>query len=66
MVHENFRFQPWHREIKRLLVQDSIGDRLHSLTFRSRPGDGWGERAYLDRQPYFRDMPRFLIYLHFP
>lgn len=68
MVHENFRFQPWHREIKRLLEAGEIGDRLHSLTFRSRPGDGWGDDAYLARQPYFRDMKRFLIYetgIHF-
>jgi predicted dehydrogenase len=62
MVHENFRFQPWHREIKRLLDAGAIGSRLHSLTFRSRPGDGWGADAYLGRQPYFRTMPRLLIY----
>jgi predicted dehydrogenase len=61
MVHENFRFQPWHREIRRLLDAGQIGQRLHSLTFRSRPGDGWAEDAYLARQPYFRDMPRFLV-----
>ena len=62
MVHDNFRFQPWHREIKRLLDDGAIGDTLHSLNFRSRPGDGWGDDAYLSRQPYFRDMPRFLIF----
>lgn len=62
MVHENFRFQPWHREIRRLIDQGAIGDRLHSLIFRSRFGDGWGENAYLSRQPYFREMPRLLIY----
>lgn len=62
MVHENFRFQPWHREIKRLLDRGAVGDKLHTLTFRSRPGDGWPEDAYLDRQPYFREMPRFLIH----
>jgi predicted dehydrogenase len=31
-------------------------------------GDGWGEDAYLNRQPYFRDMPRLLVYetgIHF-
>jgi D-apiose dehydrogenase len=61
MVHENFRFQPWHREIKRLLETGAIGTKLHSLTFRARPGDGWGSDAYLNRQPYFRTMPRFLI-----
>jgi predicted dehydrogenase len=63
MVHENFPFQPWHREIKRLLAAGAIGTALHSLSFRSRPGDGWGPDAYLGRQPYFRTMPRFLISL---
>lgn len=62
MVHENFRFQPWHREIKRRIEAGAIGDRLHSLTFRSRMGDGWGEDAYIPRQPYFRDYPRLLVY----
>jgi predicted dehydrogenase len=62
MVHENFRFQPWHREIKRLLDEGVIGDRLHSLYFRMRMGDGWGDDAYLDRQPYFRTMPRLLVF----
>lgn len=62
MVHENFRFQPWHRELKRLISTGAIGDRLHSLAFRSRMGDGWGEQAYIPRQPYFRDYPRLLVY----
>ena len=25
-------------------------------------GDGWPEDAYLDRQPFFRDYPRLLVY----
>ena len=62
MVHENFRFQPWYRTIKRLLSEQAIGDKLHTLSFRARMGDGWQQDAYLARQPYFRDMPRFLIY----
>ncbi len=62
MVHENFRFQPWHREIKRLLEAGTIGRKLHTLTFHSRTGDGWGPDAYLGRQPYFRTMPRLLVY----
>jgi predicted dehydrogenase len=61
MVHENFRFQPWHRELKRQLARGAIG-KLHSLAFRSRTGDGWGENAYWPRQPYFRDYPRLLVY----
>ncbi len=67
MVHENFRFQPWHREIKSLLKQDVIGV-IFNLNMRSRQGDGWGEDAYLGRQPYFRDMPRLLVHetgIHF-
>jgi predicted dehydrogenase len=62
MVHENFRFQPWHRAIKRLIDAGAIGEVLHSLTFRTRTGDGWGDDAYLGRQPYFRRMPRLLVY----
>ncbi len=47
MVHENFRFQPWYREIKRLLDAETIGNKLHTITFRNRAGDGWGDDAYL-------------------
>jgi D-apiose dehydrogenase len=61
MVHENFRWQPWYRKIKELQIGGAIGEftHIHVLT---RFGDGWGERAYLDRQPFFRDYPRLLIY----
>ena len=61
IVHENFRFQPWFRFIKTALDQHLIGDVLQ-LTFRLRPGDGQGPDAYLDRQPSFRGMKRFLIH----
>jgi len=60
-VHENFRFQPWHREIARILAEGRLGQ-VYQATFRLRPGDGRGPRAYLDRQPYFQTMPRFLIH----
>lgn len=60
VIHENFRFQPWHREIRRQIDHGLIGRPL-SAQFRLRPGDGQGPDAYLARQPYFRDMPRFLI-----
>ncbi len=61
MVHENFRWQPWYRKIKEIQSAATIGEftHIHMLT---RLGDGWGERAYLDRQPFFRDYPRLLIY----
>jgi len=61
MVHENFRFQPWHRAIKSLLNLNTIGKPLNTL-WRMRMGDGWQSNAYLERQPYFRNMPRLLIY----
>lgn len=61
MVHENFRFQPWYREIKRQLDAGAIGD-LFTITTRCRMGDGWGEDAYIPRQPYFREYPQLLIY----
>ncbi len=67
VVHENFRFQPWYRHIKRLMSEDVIGH-PHTINFRSRMGDGWGEQAYIPRQPYFRNYPRFLVYengIHF-
>lgn len=62
MAHENFRFQPWYREIRRLIDEGAIGDKLHAVSFRCRTGDGWPEDAYLARQPYFREMPRLLIF----
>lgn len=61
VVHENFRFQPWYRHIRRALDDGLIGS-VQQLTFRLRPGDGQGPRAYLDRQPYFQRMERFLVH----
>ena len=61
VVHENFRFQPWYRTIHSYIEAGHIGD-VQQLTFRLRPGDGQGPRAYLDRQPYFQKMPRFLVH----
>lgn len=62
MVHENFRFQPWFREIKKQMLQGSLGERLHLINFQLRTGDGWQADAYMNRQPYFRKMPRLFIY----
>ncbi len=61
VVHENFRFQPWHIEARRLLQDGAIGE-PYQASFRLRPGDGQGPRAYLDRQPYFQQMERFLVH----
>lgn len=61
IIHENFRFQPWYRVLKQAMDDGQVGD-VHQLTFKLRTGDGQGHKAYLDRQPYFQKMEKFLIY----
>jgi predicted dehydrogenase len=66
-VHENFRWMPWYLEMKRCLDGGLIGT-PHTIAVRMRPGDGQGPDAYLSRQPYFQQMPRFLVHetvIHF-
>jgi len=59
-VHENFRFQPWYQEIKRIIDSGRLGQ-IYEIHFNFRPGDGQGVKAYLDRQPYFQTQTRFFI-----
>jgi predicted dehydrogenase len=61
MVHENFRWQPWYREMRRLLDAGALGE-LFSLSVHLRLGDGWPADAYLARQPFFRHYPRLFVY----
>lgn len=61
IVHENFRFMPWYRAIRKEISAGRIGTPLQAH-FRLRPGDGQGPDAYLDRQPYFQQMPQFLVH----
>lgn len=61
IVHENFRFMPWYRVFKMQIDKGELGD-VRQAQFRLRPGDGNGKDAYRARQPYFREMPRFLIH----
>ncbi|MCW1969022.1 MAG: Gfo/Idh/MocA family oxidoreductase [Anaerolineae bacterium] len=61
MVHENFRWQPWYREIKRLILANELGE-AYALYFLLRLGDGWGDDAYVSRQPFFRDYRRLLVF----
>lgn len=60
-IHENFRFMPWIREIKKLLSKKLLGD-IYNVRFAMRTGDGQGSDAYLSRQPYFQTMPKLLIH----
>ena len=61
MVHENWRWQPWYRQIKSLIEADEIGEIFH-CNVHCRMGDGFGEDAYLARQPFFRDYQRLFIF----
>lgn len=60
LVHENWRWQPWYREVRRLLDQGAFGRPYH-VEFKMRTGDGRGPEPY-PVQPYFREMPRLMIY----
>lgn len=60
VIHENWRWQPWYREVKRLLDKGFAGQPFQ-ISFRMRTGDGRGAEPY-KVQPYFREMPRLLIY----
>jgi D-apiose dehydrogenase len=60
LMHENWRWQAWYREIARLIATGIFG-RIYHLGFCLRSGDGRGEFPYTV-QPYFREMPHLLIY----
>lgn len=60
-IHEDFRFQPWYPVIRKLIGDGAIGA-PYQLHFWLRPGDGQGPDAYLNRQPYFQRMERFLVH----
>jgi D-apiose dehydrogenase len=59
IIHENWRWQPWYREMRRLVDEGRLG-RLFHIGFTMRTGDGRGPEPY-PVQPYFRAMERFLL-----
>lgn len=61
MIHENFRWQPWYREIRRQIDAGTLGN-LFAIGVHMRMGDGWQPDAYLTRQPFFRTYPRLFVY----
>lgn len=60
LIHENWRWQPWYREIRRLIDAGALGRPFHA-GFQMRTGDGRGPEPY-PVQPYFRQMERFLLF----
>jgi predicted dehydrogenase len=59
MVNENWRWQSWFREVKRLLASGVIGKPFY-FSLRHRATDGAGPKPYA-RQPYFASMPKLLL-----
>jgi len=60
MIHENWRWQPWYRAAWRIIEAGEIGNPI-AYSFCTRRCDGGGPAPY-ESQPYFKDMPRFIIY----
>lgn len=66
MVHENFRFRPWNRALKRLLAAGDIGTPFYLRSSQRMAGTvrtaAHPERPWsLERQPFFAGIKRFLI-----
>lgn len=60
MAHENWRWQPWRREVHKRLQSGDIGAPVaYRLTMTSN--DGFGPTPY-PNQPYFKDMPKMLMF----
>ena len=59
MVNENWRWQAWFREVRRLLDRGAVGTPIN-LYFHLRTHDGAGPRPY-QRHPYFLTKRRFLL-----
>lgn len=59
MVNENWRWQPWYREIKELLRKGVIG-KTQTIAITRHEADALQEPPFVD-QPYFVDMEHFLL-----
>jgi len=60
LMHENWRWQPWYREIKQILGSGILGE-VFQFSAQWRTGDGRGEYPYAS-QPYFAEMPLLLVH----
>lgn len=59
MIHDNWRWQPWYRAARTIILRGDIGTPL-AYAFRCRWKDGGGEQPY-PKQSYFRDIRRLII-----
>jgi predicted dehydrogenase len=64
MVHENWRFRPWYRELKRWIAAGELGEvmlaRMAMISSGLLP-DASGKRPSLERQPFMRHEERLMI-----
>ena len=64
MIHENWRFRPWYRELQRWIAGGMLGEidlaRLATISSGFLP-DGEGRRPALLRQPFMAREPRLMI-----
>jgi len=64
MVHENWRFRPWYRELGRWITAGQLGDIIYARLALINSGflaDAHGIAPAFARQPYLRDEPRLMI-----
>ncbi len=65
MVHENWRFRPWYRELKRWIAEGALGEiamaRMTMINSGLLPDPTTGKRFALERQPFFKSEKRLLI-----
>jgi predicted dehydrogenase len=64
MVHENWRFRPWYRELKRWIDAGELGDvllaRMAIITSGMLP-DASGRRPSFERQPFMQHEEQLMI-----
>ena len=64
MVHENWRFRPWYRELRRWIAAGDLGDmvlaRMAMITSGLLP-DASGHRPSLERQPFMQHEAQLMI-----
>jgi len=64
MVHENWRFRPWYRELKRWIDAGELGDILlarMSIVSSGMLEDANGRRPAFDRQPFMQHERELMI-----
>jgi predicted dehydrogenase len=64
MAHENWRFRPWYRELKRWIVAGDLGEVLlarMSIISSGMIPDASGRRPSFERQPFMQHEERLLI-----